>query len=461
MNLLRRSPWLWLLLAWLFATTHGLATHGFRATIEPDSETYLNFDWSSPAAALSNLRTCGYPLFLSLVTSLSSRSSAVPVAHWLAWLAVDWLLYRGLVRAGYRPFVAVWAAAALLLGHAAQTFTPVVLADSLASSLSVAAAGCFLGTTSCACLRRDWIGLTVTTFLAYQVRPAFLFLIPLWPVLWVVFGTSRLSEAMSRRTRWVRGGRYVAAGIIPFLTFCAVRWAIVGHFGLVSFGGYNLIGVVGQFPDADSIESLPADLQPLATDMLRRRDALPDAEPPSDYLAMERMFNPTVWQAAVPAARDAARGDAVQVNSLLTRLSRALLAGHGADYLQWLAWNGKHAVKQTVLLLMTDRGVQFLALGFLVLHATSLWRGPSRVATGDGAGGANLEPQLLFWTAVGFTAAKTLLVILVEPAIGRYMIAATVLLPAATAVPVARAAWQWLPPAAGVEQPSSSTCRVS
>ena len=145
-----RRPTRWLLLAWLGATALAAFSHGFRATVEPDSGTYLDFDWSSPAAALSNLRTCGYPLFLAVVTSLSSHPYAVPVVQWLAWLAADWLLYRGLMRAGYRPFVAAWAAGSVLFGHAAQEFTPVVLADSLASALAVAATGCFLGTTACA-----------------------------------------------------------------------------------------------------------------------------------------------------------------------------------------------------------------------------------------------------------------------------------------------------------------------
>ena len=299
-----------------------------------------------------------------------------------------------------------------------------------------------------------------TTFLAYLVRPAYLFLIPLWPVLWVVPVRLLIRDTMDRRTWWVRGARHVAAGVIPFLGFCALRWAIVGHFGIVSFGGYNLIGVVGQFLDEPTIAELPTDLQPLAADMLHRREALPTAEPPRDYLAMERMFNPTVWQAAVPAAKEAAGGVPVQVNSLLSRLSRALLASHRREYLRWFAWNGKHAIKQTALLLMTDRGVQLLVLAFLSLHAASLWRGPAVAAAGDDACRGHLERHLLFWTAAGFTAAKTLLVILVEPAIGRYMIAATVLLPAVIAVIVAQSAMCLWPTWAATDERSPATCNI-
>jgi hypothetical protein len=452
------------MLAGLCATAHAAMTHGFRATIEPDSQTYLEFDWSSAATALSQLRTCGYPLFLRFVTTLSSHPAAIPAAHWLAWLLAAGVLYRGLAAAGYRRFVAAWAAGSILFGHAALTFTPVVLADSLASTLSVAAVGFFLATLSCTCRRYNWIGLTATTFLAYLVRPAYLFLIPLWPVLWGLLGSTLFRDAMTQRTRWMRGMRYVAAGVVPFIGFCALRLVVVGHFGLVSFGGYNLIGVVGQFPSAHSIADLPTDLQPLASELVRRRDALPNAELPADYLAMERMFNLTVWQAAVPAAHEEAAGDPVVVNARLSRLSRSLLSLHRNQYVLWLMWNAKHAVKQTVLLMSTDRGVRFLIVAFLLLHAVALWRGPARTAADDEAGRCqqHLETQLLFWVAVGFAAAKTLLVILVEPAIGRYMMAATVLLPAALAVVVARSAANISPSLADSEGDNQSgECQVS
>ncbi len=56
-----------------------------------------------------------------------------------------------------------------------------------------------------------------------------------------------------------------------------------------------------------------------------------------------------------------------------------------------------------------------------------------------------IERHLVFWTAIGFAAAKIELVILVEPAIDRYMEGAAVLLPCIVAVWVADLTEQTFP----------------
>ena len=59
--------------------------------------------------------------------------------------------------------------------------------------------------------------------------------------------------------------------IVPFLLFCFLRWVVVGHFGLVSFGGMNIIGIAGQFLTEDMIPKLPETVQPLAVRVLATR----------------------------------------------------------------------------------------------------------------------------------------------------------------------------------------------
>jgi hypothetical protein len=436
MNALLRRPGLIFAFCVIASLALSFRQHGFRVDIQPDSGTYTDFDWSSLTAVLSNVRTPGYPLFLRFAGAISASRVAVPMAQWLAWLAAALILLRGLTRVGYRPHVAAGAAGVVLLGQGALTFTPTVLADSLACALAVAATGCFLGVLPPASSPRRWIGLVATTFLAYQMRPAYLFLIPLWPCLQLWLDPWLLRRGCSWRLIVTRSIAFSAATAVPFVAYCTLRWVVVGHWGLVSFGGLNLIGVVGQFLQTDDVAALPGTLQPIAQDMLEHRAGLPDYQPPASYLAMEQNFNPTVWSLAAPAATRAVGDDGMAVNRVLSQLAGELLQRHRAEYAQWLVWNGKHALREVAQLVLLDRGT--LLLMIVCLLGQTLWLFRPATSGGDETiatpAERRLELQCLFWIAVGFTAAKSLLVLLVEPAIGRYMIGAMPLLPPTLAV---------------------------
>jgi hypothetical protein len=150
---------------------------------------------------------------------------------------------------------------------------------------------------------------------------------------------------------------------------------------------------------------------------------------------MEQAFSPNVWKLYVPAAQRTIGPDPVAINGALSQLSTSLLRLHPREYARWLAWNGKHAVRQHFTLLRRDHGVQLLLLALLMLHLVA-WLRPRRAGASGSASTTDprqrrLEAHLLFWVALAFAAAKTLLVILVEPAIDRYMMSAGVLLPSA------------------------------
>jgi hypothetical protein len=434
MNASPRSPMVILVACVAASFAVSALTHGFQPEVQPDTESYRSFDWSSATAVLSNMRTIAYPVCLRVMDVFSRYPQAIPLVQWLAWVAAAFVLYRGLVQVGYRAHVAAAAAGVVLLGHGPLTLAPTVLADSLAGSLSVAAAGCCLGVLSPASPRRWWIGLVVTTLLAYHTRPAYLFLIPLWPCVQLL-----LDRCLMRRGWLLVGRRCAALGAataLPFLAYCTLRWVVVGHFGLVSFGGLNLIGVVGQFLEADDAAALPADLQPVAQKMLDRRDELPEYEPPTSYAAMERQFNPTVWTLAAPAAEESVGEDSLAVNGLVSRLARELLERHPREYTRWLVWNAKHACLELAQIVLLDRGTLLILALSLLGQLRSLLRPAGLACVGDGppTDTRRIELHALFWLAIGFAAAKTLLVLLVEPTIGRYMISAGPLLPPVLAV---------------------------
>ena len=77
---------------------------------------------------------------------------------------------------------------------------------------------------------------------AYHIRPSYLFLVPLVPGLGLVL--SRIGDpACSWARRGIFRRRLRRPCCVPLLGYCAARYFITGHFGLVSFAGYNLAGL--------------------------------------------------------------------------------------------------------------------------------------------------------------------------------------------------------------------------
>jgi len=186
--------------------------------------------------------------------------------------------------------------------------------------------------------------------------------------------------------------------------------------------------------DEEGASSLPADLRPLAQRMLDLRKEIDGFESPDNFLAMERMFNATVWRVAVPAARlEGPDADDVDVNRQLTRLSLALLQQHPRPYARWLLWNIKHGIIQIAMLLAKDRALLICVVVLLLTHFMNLLRRNriSGVISDQLALTRFTQQHLLFWLALGFAAAKLLLVVLVEPANDRYMTGAVAFVPAA------------------------------
>ncbi len=429
--------------------------HHFQPVEQPDTIGYREFDWTSVKSVLSDMRTPGYPLFLRTVEFVSDHPSAVPFAQWLALVVACLIFYRGIVQAGYRRSTALFAAGVLMFSRSALKLGPLIITDSLAISLAIAAAGFFFATMSSKNSILNWAGLATATLLTYLTRPAYIFLIPLWPVSALVLDHFLLRRGERFRQSAGRCLRYVAATVLPFLLYCVMRWLIVGHFGIVSFGGFNLVGVTGQFLEPAALNKLSADVRPIAETMLRYRAQMPNWAPPGDFLTMESMYNPTVWGMAVPAAREIHGNDDVAVNNALSQLGKELLFLYPRAYFRWLVMNSWHAVAQVVQLTALDRGCVLLWAILLGVHFVALRRGPDPSSPDGGFSDPTRRDQdarqtfqelhLLCWFAVAFAFANGLLVVLVQAANDRYMSGAMTFLPAAIAVCVATYAARVVP----------------
>jgi hypothetical protein len=180
----------------------------------------------------------------------------------------------------------------------------------------------------------------------------------------------------------------------------------------------------------------------LASEILRRRAVLKGYQPDADFLTMEACFSDIVWKVAVPATDEVYGNDRVTGNDALTRFSYEIIRRRPGAYARWLIGNAKHSVRQINFLLLLDPGSALVFAVLLLTHLAALLAGPAAPrASPPAAPEAAVrfrEAHLLLWTALAFVAAKTALVILVEPAIDRYMTGAITFLPPALAV---YAAW--------------------
>jgi hypothetical protein len=403
--------------------------------LEPDSGTYLEFDWSSPTTILGGFRTFGYPAFLKFAALFGRDNAAVPFLQWLAATLAAWACFWGLRRGGYRDEIAFWCAATLMLNREMLDFGNLIMSDSLATSLALTSFACFL-----ACMARtttilDWFGMAALTFLTYQVRPAYIFLIPLWPMMAFLLDLFLLRRTATWGRRLFHFICMTFVTVLPFVAFCSLRGAVVGHWGLVSFGGCNVVGIAGQLLDRELAAELPQSIQQLANRIVDAREQRTDTPGPVDYESFENSYNPIVWGVAVPIAKELQNNDVIAVNRDLTNLSKEILRRRPVAYLRCLLLNAKHAFSELLQLTFRDRGTLFVVFVAFLFHGWSLLRGPvqSRSAEANSED-LRIESHLLFWSAIGFASAKSLLVILVEPSIGRYMTAAMALLPPAIAV---------------------------
>jgi hypothetical protein len=441
MKRILRQPLLWLIVQAALLVVLLWGAGRLRPLIHPDTATYENVDWSSLPAVWSGIRTPGYPLFLDTAAFAAPRHGAVPILQVVAYILGAWALYFGLRASGYGGWIALACASTFYYRDDLLRLTPDVLSDSLAVSLSLMAVGCFLATNARDGTWYRWSLLVLLTLVTCLVRPAYLFLVPLWPLL-ALFLDTLLWRRDRPRWQLLRKAILLFLGVTaPLVAVCVLRWALVGHFGFVSFGGYNIIGITGQLLDDPLVGELPADSRRLAEEILRVRERRPGYEPPANFLAMERMYNVMVWELSVPAAQGLYAGDTVAVNDALRDLSFEILKRRPSGYVRWLCWNTLHAVSESAKLFATNAAVLLTMALFCGVHALQLCFGWMPLAGDQQRHAAAVrfrESHLLFWTALLYWTTNCGLVVLVEPAQFRYMIAGNLLLPAAMACFVAQ-----------------------
>lgn len=282
-----RSPLFWLavqlVVVW-FATANA---GRFQARRVDDTESYLLAAQSTSVThALSRIRSIGYPSFLRMFRTDSGeiRKARVPRVQFAIFLGAVTLFWWALRRFTGSPWLALAGASPLLYAPITHLL-PRIQPDFLAATMTILAFGAlFLLARS-----RSWgayLLLTLAVIASYQLRPAGVFLILLIPILGALF--EFLGAKVSVRDAVRYGGVLATLTLVPFLAFATLRWVVVGHFGLVSFGGFNAAGMAVCFLDDALLAELPEAQARLAKPILNLRTA-------KGYEAMGSDDDPQLW----------------------------------------------------------------------------------------------------------------------------------------------------------------------
>jgi hypothetical protein len=309
--------------------------------------------------------------------------------------------------------------------------------DCLAASCAIAAVGSLLLVVARPRRVRYWILLTVTVLGTYQLRPAYLFVPVLVPVLGG--GLYWLRAEVPRRI--VRSAALLlalgAVCLVPLLAFSLLRFWVVGQFGPVAFGGISVAGVVSSFVTLKDVDRMPAAVQPLAgaIGILRQARAAvsPDfpAQPTSSYMVIEGQFDAAAWEVCVPAAREHCGAGWPEINRSLLEYSAAVIRCRPGAYANWLAKafvRGWYMIVSELIMNPIYLTVMLLLCAVQAVMVVQLKRSPTPVMRS--------LPDRSFWefntlalVALSFALAKVLFVILTTPPLGRFTDAAGMLLP--------------------------------
>lgn len=429
-----RSPWFWL---WLQAfLICGLLVYSSLSGVLRgfDAKTYEDtLAPTSVSGKLQSMRTLGYPLFLAAVARVHAGPSAVAIAQVVLFVASVLAFARGFQRFSGSSWLALAAATPLLYCPLVVVYSAAILADVLAAAWSLTALAGLWWVLARPSSRTGWAVLTSFLFLAYQTRPSYLFLLVLVPLAGGAIVARRVGcRAVLRRPMVA----LLLASWLPFLAWSSLRGLTTGHFGLVSFGGVNLVGLTASMLSPEVVAALPAEHRELGRRILDgRAERGLKTDGRMRFQRWGHEYNRNVWKLATRKALRLCRKEGqteteawVEANRCLTALSWAVIRLRPTVYGQWLASALGHSLVEigrdrtvwgTGLLLV----LAVIARGFLRLQRESAPSPP-------GVPIAGLDLTIV---AALFLAGSLGLMALVEAPIDRYLYAAMLLVPSAFA----------------------------
>lgn len=398
-----------------------------------DTASYESFPLLLSVASLEQTRTFVYPMFLKAAIAILGGDAMawVPAMQLVVWLIAigGWGVALHACRF---PSVGVLTASLPLYGLPfAWRYTPVLTPDLLGCSFALLAASFWLVAVFHPADRWAFVLTGLFVFASYQTKPVYLFLVPWTPIAtWAARGWL-FSWGKAARLAFVRAS---LASVVPFLAWCTLRFVLVGHFGLVSFGGYNIVGITGQLLRAEHVPHLSKPSRELAERILVERSQRTDWDSSGAFDRVSQQFNPMVWEIAVPIASELEGGEAKKINASLSRFSREVLMVAPKEYCIWLLRAIKHATIELARSVGGNAVVWIATVVFAYWWCIDWLQMKQRAKPVNEARDREAkewlfaaralermrEVQAIVWLAVGWSFGKMLLVILVEPPNERY-----------------------------------------
>ena len=405
-----------------------LAMNGF-GRLDPitqlDTKSYRDFPLDNLVGSLNDQRTFAYPVVLKSFEVINGSYALIPMFQYAISALAAAIFMAVLLRCKWQPALALAATLPLLTSNMLLGYSSLLSPDLLAQSLGIMAISIWLYIIHTGRGLTKHVLLATLMFLAYQLKPSYLFLVAFVPIggafaRWWLIPQSRDSVLL--------GIKLLATSLGPFLGWCSLRWALVGHFGLVSFGGYNIIGITGQLLNRESVSQLKQDVQPLALEILEQREERSDWETQLRFSKFESQYNPMVWEIAVPLAKKRYDNDSRRMNYELSSLSQEIIKVSLFRYLYWLALGANHAAMECIDLTFSNPMSVIAIVIMLVCHALR-WHHADRRQPIRKVWACDREYQTIVWLGIGYAVCSLSLVILVEIPISRYCAPASVFFP--------------------------------
>ena len=355
MAILLRRPRFWLVSQMAAIVVASGLLGLLNRQFQPDSASYIAVSNMPLREALCSQRTLGYPLLLKAVTLASPNYALLPWVHLAMLFLATFLLDAAMRRFGASPWQALAVASGAMFGAIQQSWwIPAILTDLPALALAITCIGFLLWTVAEPRQPAVWCGLILSLAATYQVRPAYLFLIPLVPCLGIVLVYLHRKETGTPFQWKCLFLALVAASTVPYASYCLLRLLIVGHFGLVSFGGYTASGLAVELLDATVIENeLSEHFRPLARVIIERRQHA-GVKPAFrgglslDMRQWETNYCINVYKIAIPAASQIYGDDLTLQNQELAAFSKEIIRLHKMKYLLWIAYDFPRATAKVL-----------------------------------------------------------------------------------------------------------------
>jgi hypothetical protein len=239
-----------------------LAAFGwFQPAVYPDTEGYLRAAASATPWSLER-----HPLYGWMLMALERAGfgrSAVPALQFALQAVAASALAAAARLLGFDRRAALALGLAALLGQTVVIWGRALLPEAPATALMLMATALVLAAIR---ERLFWAAAVLAALalgLAYTLRPILLPAIALLPALYLL-----LCLRDRQGWRWLRCGALVLLFAVPLIAQSAHRYREVGHFGLVSFGGFGLMGMASQILSVDIVPGLPEGQRALAMEVL-------------------------------------------------------------------------------------------------------------------------------------------------------------------------------------------------